>query len=388
MPQDEFHDRLVFFLSALDDMAEIINQSASFEYTSKYLLRLVLGTSGIAKGAIYIYVSGKAELRFQTANYDVPVEYYSKAVSPEMAQRIASIPEPVFVDQLPGEIAEVFSGWIENWKLAGVKVVIPLSVRDNLIGIICLSRPFVSETFDPQVLKILQLLIRHVSITFYNHKLLKETEKANFKLNHKMLEMEQLYDIGLALTEFRSFEALTEEIMIRATTILDARYGALWMTNSEDSHELTYCFGFAPEDIPAIICDIAPDKPERLPEGAMAISVPMAVKQKHLGFLAVGGKESRGGEFRAFSDSDQQLLSAFANQAAMALESAFLYKQALEKDRMDREIQIAAEIQQALLPDEPPQFSGLDMLAGQFLAGRLAGILLIFTVRMQVTRSV
>ena len=360
MSQDEIQDKLVIFLSALDDMADIINQSASFEYTSKYLLRLILGTVGITKGAIYIYVSGKSEFRLQTSTFSFPAEAFSLSVSNEFSQQIASISEPIFLDKIPDDFREILGSLITSWNLAGVRLVIPLAVRENLIGIACLGQPFSSEDYTPQILKILQLLIHHVSITFYNHKLLKETEKANFRMNHKMLEMEQLYDIGLALTELRSLESLTEEIMIRATSILDASYGALWMAEPDGRHILTYCFGFHPEDIPIIIQDIAPDI-QREANSQLALSVPMAVKQKHLGYLAVGGKESRDAGFRAFTTSDQQLLSAFANQAAVALENAHLYREALEKERMDREIQLAAEIQQTLLPDKSPVIPHLEV---------------------------
>jgi serine phosphatase RsbU (regulator of sigma subunit) len=51
------------------------------------------------------------------------------------------------------------------------------------------------------------------------------------------------------------------------------------------------------------------------------------------------------------SRTTQASLEALATEAAMAIENARLYRQALEKARMEQELKIAAEIQQALLPD-------------------------------------
>jgi sigma-B regulation protein RsbU (phosphoserine phosphatase) len=52
----------------------------------------------------------------------------------------------------------------------------------------------------------------------------------------------------------------------------------------------------------------------------------------------------------------------FANQAAIALEQARLHRTALEKERLDREMELAAEIQQEILPNEMPSIPGFEVL--------------------------
>ena len=51
------------------------------------------------------------------------------------------------------------------------------------------------------------------------------------------------------------------------------------------------------------------------------------------------------------SQATRSSLEAFATQAALAIESARLYAESAEKARLDRDLRIAAEIQQALLPE-------------------------------------
>jgi sigma-B regulation protein RsbU (phosphoserine phosphatase) len=77
--------------------------------------------------------------------------------------------------------------------------------------------------------------------------------------------------------------------------------------------------------------------------------------------LVVADKESRSG-VRAFPDEDRRSLSIFANQAALALEQARLHEEALEKQRLEREMELAAEIQQGILPRALPQIAGFDLL--------------------------
>ena len=54
---------------------------------------------------------------------------------------------------------------------------------------------------------------------------------------------------------------------------------------------------------------------------------------------------------RTDSHAVLELVEAFATQAALAIESARLYAQEAEKARLDRDLQVAAEIQRALLAD-------------------------------------
>jgi sigma-B regulation protein RsbU (phosphoserine phosphatase) len=92
---------------------------------------------------------------------------------------------------------------------------------------------------------------------------------------------------------------------------------------------------------------------------AVAISVP----GRRLGVLAVADKESRDGRVLDFTPTDARLLSLFANQAAAAIETARLHREALEKERIERELELAATIQRQLLPRELPRVPGLELAA-------------------------
>lgn len=56
-----------------------------------------------------------------------------------------------------------------------------------------------------------------------------------------------------------------------------------------------------------------------------------------------------------FSDQDRELLETLAGHAAVAIENARLFQEAIEKRRLEEEMKIASEIQQTLLPKAPPQ---------------------------------
>lgn len=58
---------------------------------------------------------------------------------------------------------------------------------------------------------------------------------------------------------------------------------------------------------------------------------------------------------RFFTAQDLALFESFASHAALAIENARLFEEALEKRRLENEMEVAREIQQSLLPHEFPE---------------------------------
>jgi sigma-B regulation protein RsbU (phosphoserine phosphatase) len=64
-----------------------------------------------------------------------------------------------------------------------------------------------------------------------------------------------------------------------------------------------------------------------------------------------------------FSPSDIRILRVIANQAAVAIQLAQFHKAQMEKEWLDRELALAAEIQQGILPEAMPDLPGYQIAA-------------------------
>jgi sigma-B regulation protein RsbU (phosphoserine phosphatase) len=84
----------------------------------------------------------------------------------------------------------------------------------------------------------------------------------------------------------------------------------------------------------------------------------MRYKERPIGVLRVYTAERH-----EFSDFERKLLESIASQAAVAIENARLQEEAVEKDRLERQVQIAAEVQRRMMPAKPPKGHGLDIAA-------------------------
>jgi len=62
-----------------------------------------------------------------------------------------------------------------------------------------------------------------------------------------------------------------------------------------------------------------------------------------------------------FSDEDLRLLTLLSNLAAVKIENAKLFEQALEKEKMEKELALAAQIQRDFLPKEEPEYENFEI---------------------------
>ncbi len=90
------------------------------------------------------------------------------------------------------------------------------------------------------------------------------------------------------------------------------------------------------------------------------ILIPVTLRDRLLGIISLGAKKSDA----PYSKGDLQLLSGVASQTGLALENAELTEsirqEVAERERLDRELEIAREVQQRLFPQKLPQVDGLD----------------------------
>jgi len=104
--------------------------------------------------------------------------------------------------------------------------------------------------------------------------------------------------------------------------------------------------------------EVFPDeKTERLLSENIHTIIPMIAKSKVVGLLLFGLKHSGS----HFAGKDLELLWAAANQAAISIENARLYKSEVEKQKLETDLELARKIQQGLLPQCIPNLKNLDI---------------------------
>jgi phosphoserine phosphatase RsbU/P len=96
---------------------------------------------------------------------------------------------------------------------------------------------------------------------------------------------------------------------------------------------------------------------------------PLIYSGQNLGVLAV----ANGPMSTPFSPSDFVVFQSIVEQSAFALYNAIVYSEAGEKRRIDREMEVARDIQRILLPNAAPEFPGFEIAGVNIPASQVSG---------------
>ena len=99
------------------------------------------------------------------------------------------------------------------------------------------------------------------------------------------------------------------------------------------------------------------------------IAVPLVRKNRLLGVMQVINKKG-GGVFR---ETDLSLFETLASQCAIAIENNSLVQKQVESEALERELDVAREIQQRLLPQELPGYTDIEVAAVSIPAKQVGG---------------
>jgi sigma-B regulation protein RsbU (phosphoserine phosphatase) len=97
--------------------------------------------------------------------------------------------------------------------------------------------------------------------------------------------------------------------------------------------------------------------------------VPLQARGQRVGVIYVDNRMHSG----IFQPSDLELLQAVANTSAVAIENARLHLVAVERARLERELELARQIQTSLIPAQAPKVSGYEISGVWHSAREVAG---------------
>jgi sigma-B regulation protein RsbU (phosphoserine phosphatase) len=214
---------------------------------------------------------------------------------------------------------------------------------------------------------------------------------------HKIQDL--LTSLGFALRSFNNLNQFLELVPLMASRVTDADGGALVMfrPNGQVKLERLHCqdsgweqdvrraLEAAIRQVSAAIATLPPaDMVGKMPQAYANLDYQVSrylnqeiqlfgtsiiVKNSERGRLYVF---SRDPEY-SWSEQRQKLVRLVADQTAVAIENDELNTELRKKERLDRELEIGADIQLRLLPRQFPKIEGLELAAMCKTASRVGG---------------
>ena len=254
--------------------------------------------------------------------------------------------KPYVLNNAP-ELYKIFGkedhAYIRSW------LGVPLKVHDDVIGMLTLDHSLPNFYDDQQLINLVMAFADQVAISLENARLYAgELQRVN--------ELEALRATTADITKELGLKNLLQAILKRATDLLDATGGELGLMNQKNktlqilvSHNMgtTESLGATIDINDGLMGYVAHTRQIEIIEdykdweGQMesyqespihaAIGAPLMIGNRFLGVLGVMNSDRS----RKFSEREKDLMSMFAQQAAIAVENAQLYEERQHEARID-----------------------------------------------------
>jgi sigma-B regulation protein RsbU (phosphoserine phosphatase) len=255
-------------------------------------------------------------------------------------------------------------------------LVCPVRKGDRTIALFALGPRAEDRGFGREETGFVESLAACAATPIENGLIYDELRRVNRSLSVKIFQLNNLFDIGRELTASLDEEAIKRLVVTTLMGHFLASRGALYLLAGEGlalAHARGVRTGEAPARLPAECASQAgqlqgPRRTGELGPGLLrdtlaaarfALVVPLAAGGRTSGLLVVGERAAGA----PFAEEDLDFAQALARQAQAALEGVRLHQVAVEKERQDRELQIAQEIQRSLFPRRIPSLPGLELAA-------------------------
>lgn len=268
----------------------------------------------------------------------------------------------------------------------------PLRAGERTIGILNVAAP-AWDSFSPRALSLLENVGRQVGVA------LERAQLYDLVQERRVQEQALLLDFTNQLLSRLDLSDLMRFLVDEVRTLLDVDACALLLPDEEDSRYLRFraTSGWrndpaatgrrVPADErsssgramgaqePLVLSDIdgrevAPWMADWLPdeEFLSAGIVPLIANGRSIGTMVVDSREQR-----QLEEGEVRLLQLMANQAALALETARLHQEEIQRQRLEEELAVARQIQLSMLPTTKPEAAGWEFAAYYDAARQVGG---------------
>ncbi len=348
-------------LSSLFEISQLLNSSLQLVSVLNNILLIPMGRLMISKGLILL------------RDGDILTPKLWKGLSSEIKDihiEQSILPDSIFISGKDvSQKHRKFDHFLKNTQLT---IAVPIKSKDQVIGVIIYGNKLSGQRFTKDERDFLNSLANLSSTAIENALKVDEIQKINLKLDERLQQLKTLFDIAQGLSATLDSEKIIKLLTYAFMGQMLVNHYAIIIQGSEGLHKLE-CKGLLQEQLESIFMNnreffnitsaIKLTKSsktkvnERLLSIGVRVIIPMRHQNKSLGFILLGEKINK----QPYTEADLEFLTTLVNQAVISLENARLFKETLEKQRIEQELQVAKAIQKKLLPREIIKIKGYEI---------------------------
>ncbi|MFI5252499.1 MAG: GAF domain-containing SpoIIE family protein phosphatase [Bacteroidota bacterium] len=361
-----------FDLAALFEFSGNINTTLELKFILNHFLLTVMGKIISPRGIILIE---------KTPN--VFCVSTTKGLPASLAgNEIKIINHPNRIISLDHEDGRKYP-WIKFFKSQGIHYLIPLIVREKALGFAGFSSVIPGKELSQKEQTYVKSLANITAAAIEKGLVVEEIRQVNRRLDRKVQELNTLFDLSkefnIILDSDRLMKLLTFSLLGQVGTnkfFISLKHdGNMQIMQSRVGNDFNPDLPkyLATVRSPVIVQAIKSPKVKQikshLNDLGIRVLIPLQIHNETMGVIGVGDRMRK----EPYSQTDIEFLSSLGNLAIISIENARLFRDAIEKQKMEDELLIAREIQKGLLPDKLPFIRGFEMDAINISSKQVGG---------------
>jgi len=270
-----------------------------------------------------------------------------------------------------------FQKFLTSNKFTAVETI---SSSNEIIGIVCLGEKLNKTPYSEDDLEFLRTIINISASAIQNSIVLDELKKVNRVLDTRVHRLNSLFELskefGLlsentGVAKLLVYAVIGQFLVSRFAVVLSS--GGINRVLESKFPEPELLEALADLDIQAIETSLNKEEISRanckLDRLKIELIVPMQLQGETKGLILLGKRVNNS----EYSEDDIEFIYSVGSLAIISLENRRLFHDALEKQKMEEELEIARGIQNNLLPHSLPVYSRFDLAAYNITSKQVGG---------------
>lgn len=346
--------------SALVDFSNLVNSSLDLNFALGNILLTCFGKFHTTKGLIALF------------NDDNILEVTShKGIT---APVINSFPKILKDDFDNNEALDKFI------KENNFPVCREIKSSESLKGVLILGNRLTKKPYDKEDIDFLSTILNVGATAIENSLIVEKLKKVNRSLDSKVNQLNSLFDLGKEFSGILQTETICKLLVYSLIgQMLVSKYAVITCTNNSfnilENRFDEKLLNASLQNCSANIFvknltreDLKTDFKHFYDLGIDLI-IPMPIKGETKGLILLGKRKNE----MIYSQSDIEYVSSVGSLAIISIENARLFKETLEKQRLEKDLETARNIQKNLLPQKIFQPSHLEIAAYNASAKMVGG---------------
>jgi sigma-B regulation protein RsbU (phosphoserine phosphatase) len=347
-------------LTALVEFSRIINSSLDLSFILNNVLLTCLGKFLATRGIVALKQNDKLLLKAQKGITESGIEEFPEIIMDDNC---------IIADKLN----EYF---ISNNLVAAEKII----SSNECLGIVSLGEKLNKQPYSKDDLDFLKTILNIASSAIQNSLIVEELKIVNRELDSRIQRLSSLFELSKEFGLFSESAKVTRLLMFSLIGQFMVQKYALLRFDGDDIEIIEpkipveellsnlRMYDYHKIESSLNKTQVALLYPE-LYEMGIEVIVPMQIQGKTKGLIILGKRFNN----IEFTDSDIEFIFSVGSLAIISLENRRLFRQALEKQKLEEELELAREIQRNLLPQTIPVHKNFEIAALNITSRQVGG---------------